>query len=921
MKSYIYKLEYIPDLSLSKYSSLSESGVDGVLLRNEAFLRQWQRICLIENVSIHFIAYYNPEIRTGARLNIYLEILASDEETKIKCEKLLFSSSLSEYFSFVACENNEVDELKALKFQYRACLTKKERVFESTVYMDSRTNTPARFYTVPEWKMNDKARLYDMFKTMQALNEASIYKVDLYAIDAYDSIFEIFKSPINKLREIRDKRNDRISISVDRSKNSFDKQRDVAAEETLKQYENFLDDVGTCPYFKANISVYMDDTRSANILLDSAASEALDEGDSYINVIECDDTPIPSREHAENWRKIISDKFSFWPTLFSIEDIKPFFCFPVLYDGEYLELRKETEVGFISDGKSGTEDKNEDKKENEKEKESENEKKLTFNAELFLGRDDNNREIYFPIENLNKHFFISGTPGSGKTNTMLLLCHTLWMKNRIPFLALEPAKKEYRALSLTDIDDLIVFSPSSGSDFPLALNPFEFVKGISLSEHIQNLMQVFEGTFPLDPPLPSLLDRSIENIYKDLGWTTDDINDGTKPYPTLSQLYKQLEYELKNTDYSGEVMGNMKSALEMRIGGLLKRDLGNIFDVNYSSLLPEEWIERPIIIEMESLGESPSNFITLMLCTIIRETLKVNPNDKKEMLTRHVLFIEEAHNLIGPTTYNPNQSNPDPKITATAYIVKMLAEVRALRESIIIADQLPTAMAPEVIKNTGTKIAHRITSLDDRNLIGQTMSATPLQLEQMATFSKGKTLVAYEGLLKPFKMQIELAPKKESPVPNDKELFNKEIEFNSFRKCVLRYYFSYFEKKKTNFIALSEVIYAQYNDLKKLSQLIKNCDLTDKKIVSQLVKKIELIKEDFERKHIIRELSILKTQTQRVIDCDFFREFIDSDDRVKKLSDLYTKLYHEIDIQIDKYTNNALNTLNVYYDKITNLIK
>ena len=201
------------------------------------------------------------------------------------------------------------------------------------------------------------------------------------------------------------------------------------------------------------------------------------------------------------------------------------------------------------------------------------------------------------------------------------------------------------------------------------------------------------------------------------------------------------------------------------------------------------------------------------------------------------------------------------------------------------------------------------------------MSATPLQLEQMATFSKGKTLVAYEGLLKPFKMQIELAPKKESPAPNNKELFHKEIEFNSFRKCVLRYYFSYFEKKKTNFITLSEVIYAQYNDLKKLSQLMKNCDLTDKKIVSQLVKKIELIKEDFERKHIIRELSILKTQTQRVIDCDFFREFIDSDDRVKKLSDLYTKLYHEIDIQIDKYTNNALNTLNVYHDKITNLIK
>ena len=38
----------------------------------------------------------------------------------------------------------------------------------------------------------------------------------------------------------------------------------------------------------------------------------------------------------------------------------------------------------------------------------------------------------------------------------------------------------------------------------------------------------------------------------------------------------------------------------------------------------------------------------------------------------------------------------------------MLAEVRALREGIIIADQLPTAMAPEVIKNTNIKLIHRL---------------------------------------------------------------------------------------------------------------------------------------------------------------------------------------------------------------------
>ncbi len=112
---------------------------------------------------------------------------------------------------------------------------------------------------------------------------------------------------------------------------------------------------------------------------------------------------------------------------------------------------------------------------------------------------------------------------------------------------------------------------------------------------------------------------------------------------------------------------------------------------------PEEWLTKPIIIELESLGEGPANFVTLLLCTLIRETLKADPLKEKEKKIRHVIFIEEAHNLIAQKA-QVDAEDSNPKIAATAFIVKMLAEVRALREGIIIADQLPTAMAPEVIK-------------------------------------------------------------------------------------------------------------------------------------------------------------------------------------------------------------------------------
>ena len=110
----------------------------------------------------------------------------------------------------------------------------------------------------------------------------------------------------------------------------------------------------------------------------------------------------------------------------------------------------------------------------------------------------------------------------------------------------------------------------------------------------------------------------------------------------------------------------------------------------------------------------------------------------------------------------------------------MLAEVRALNEAIIIADQLPKAMAPEVIKNTSLKTEHRITSIDDRGLLGNTMSAYDVQLERMATFSQGKALVVYEGLLKPFELQMhqwsrigDFVDDNLYTSPNDLELYER----------------------------------------------------------------------------------------------------------------------------------------------------
>lgn len=758
MESILYQIKRISDLTLSKYSALDESGVDGVLKKHLAFLRQIHRQAIDANETVHWIYEYNPAEKKGNRLKIYLKF-DSDKVNKY-ADNLIKNSPLAPYFDIVRVvpvaqvlpymqwlgkvdsgyewvnkaesdpkkEKERQKKLKAeqeklalqmndIEYGCMSTLIKREKFSKA----DKEEN--GYFYSVNEWKMNEDARLYGMLTMMQKMNAPCVYCVDFKPVD-YTNLIEdprMLGSAMAALRRM-------LTLRVEKNNSGTSFQRDESADYTLNRYKDLIKELAANPHFQVNVRVYAQDSIYAGMLLDAAASEALDEGThdvihqrgafKYNDIIEAKVYDFCNQKAPQELR--------FWPTLFTLKELLPFVTLPTLYSGESIEMPKETAPDHDDNG-------------------------------LFLGKDSDGYKVYIPLKNLPKHAFLAGVPGSGKTNSMLHLATTLYSNFGIPFLILEPAKQEYRALvNKPEMKGITVFSPSSGTKFLLHINPFQFPKKMALAEHIGNLKNVFDGAFSMDPPMPFLLDRAIERVYRNKGWLPYMLNNGDLPYPTMGELYTTLEKILDETDYEGEVKGNLKSVLQVRIGSLLSREMGDVFDVPESTIAPDDWLKRPAVIELEAMGSGPANFLTLMLSTLIRESLKMNPQPKeaKENGPRHVIFFEEAHNLIGPKAQKEGGEGADPKIAATAFIVKMLAEVRNLNEAIIIADQLPTAMAPEVIKNTSLKLGHRMTSQDDRQLLGGTMSADDVQLERMATFSQGKTLCIYEGLLKPFELQM-----------------------------------------------------------------------------------------------------------------------------------------------------------------------
>ena len=741
-----YTIKQIPDLTLGKYDYLSHNGVEGVLELHRVLLRQLHEKSYLTGVTLHLLYCYQHDGAPGNKIRIYF--LARGKDSMLSnIHRLLNGTTLSEYFHFSflyrqddsgrIVESREKDAalitpLQEKTFSCCSVLTKEEVFFEAR---DGKT-----YYNVPTWKPNSEGRLYDMLRIMNALDEDFVYRIDIRAVKRNRVLREkLTGGPIPRLHALQ----------------STTGERDYGADTILRAYEDMMKSLDSQPHFEVHTFVFSNNPEDGAMVMASAASEAIGNGDYAISSY-MDTDPFTCKSLLDGDQKTyysLKDDFilkrengkiktysckleeSGWlplyylSTLYTLDELEPFFRLPCLHDGEHIEIPKETVAPSV-DGKEV----------------------------LYLGRDSHGYPVNIPLELLPKHAFLSGVPGSGKTNAMHHLTHSLWSREKpIPFLVLEPAKKEYRALlNLPEMKDVRLFSPCSNMSFPLHINPFEFPKGLSVSEHIRTLCSVFEGAFPLDNPMPFLLENAIETVYKKMGWHPETVynNKTDLKFPTMSMLYKELEKELKSTTYSSEVRGNLESALKVRIGSLLRREMGDVFDVSKSSLSPEEWLTTPAIVELESMGQGPANFTTLMLCALIRECLKVNPTYNGPV--RHVIFIEEAHNLIGPDSEEKSGGEANAKAAATAFIVKMLAEVRALKEGIFIADQLPTAMAAEVIKNTGLKIGLRLTAMDDRQLLCNSMSANSSQIEDMGNFSIGQALVSYEKLQRPFKMRVNL---------------------------------------------------------------------------------------------------------------------------------------------------------------------
>lgn len=346
---------------------------------------------------------------------------------------------------------------------------------------------------------------------------------------------------------------------------------------------------------------------------------------------------------------------------------------------------------------------------------------------------------------LTQHLLISGVPGSGKTNSSLYLLETLWREHRIPWMVLEPAKTEYRGLKTVPSleNELLIFSLGDERVAPFRFNPFEIPPTINFDSHLGALIDLFSVSMSMWGPLPNVVEQLIIEAYKRKGFTSLGDNTQLQP-PCFSDLAVLIPELVPKLGYSQESTDEILAAVSIRINKFCRGPLGKMLNTTRS--IPFDLLmSSPVILEISQITNTDDRaFVMGLILNRCYQYWTARRHQATGEL-KHLLLIEEAHNLLGNVQESGNKEQANPKGKAVKNFANMLAEVRGFGQGIAIAEQNPEGLVPDVMVNTNIKLAHRVVEAKNREALSRSMLLTPQQEKSLASLGVGQMLYYIGG--------------------------------------------------------------------------------------------------------------------------------------------------------------------------------
>ncbi|MDY4079978.1 MAG: ATP-binding protein, partial [Clostridium sp.] len=404
-------------------------------------------------------------------------------------------------------------------------------------------------------------------------------------------------------------------------------------------------------------------------------------------------------------------------------------------------------------------------------------KEISLGKVFSMGR-ETETEVNLDCDSLTMHTFITGSTGSGKSNTVYKILNELMNFYNIPFLVIEPAKGEYKNV-FGQFSNVTVYGTNPKVSELLKINPFKFPKGIHVLEHLDRLVEIFNVCWPMYAAMPAILKEAMEKSYVAVGWdlSTSENEKGDK-YPNFADLLEQIECIIDNSEYSIDTKGDYSGALLTRVRSLTNGLNGQIFCAD--DLKDEDLFDKNVIIDLSRVGSTETKSLIMGLLVMKLNEYRMDLGKSNSPLS-HVTVLEEAHNLLKRTSTEQLSEGSNLLGKSVELLSNSIAEMRTYGEGFIIADQSPGLLDMSVIRNTNTKIILRLPEKTDRELVGYAASLNEEQIDELAKLKKGVAAVYQNDWVEPVLVQVNKCKISEKPYD-----FNLHKKIRNTSECYLQ---------------------------------------------------------------------------------------------------------------------------------------
>ena len=408
-------------------------------------------------------------------------------------------------------------------------------------------------------------------------------------------------------------------------------------------------------------------------------------------------------------------------------------------------------------------------------------------ADLLLGKIFNMGSVCKNTVRLNRnslamHTFVTGSTGSGKSNTVYEILSQL-DAGGVNFMVVEPAKGEYKNV-FGNRSDVHVYGTNPKITELLRINPFRFPEGIHVLEHIDRLTEIFNVCWPMYAAMPAVLKDAMLQAYEVCGWDlqTSENEYSEELFPTFQDLLTELVDVINRSAYDQEVKSNYRGSLETRVRSLANGLNGQIFSAN--EILEKILFDENVIIDLSRVGSAESKALIMGILIMRLNEYRMTSCTEMNAPLRHVTVLEEAHNILRRTSTEQSEEGSNVAGKSVEMIANSIAEMRTYGEGFIIADQSPSAVDISAIRNTNTKIIMRLPDEQDRQLAGKAAALKENQLDEIARLPKGVAVVYQNDWVEPVLCKIGKFDGEEKPYVHKRTFDN--IKTASGEKLLLQ---------------------------------------------------------------------------------------------------------------------------------------